>query len=127
MGEGRPITTIAPLPLCYPSNTGPFLLRGHFVVPVPPPFTNFLVSEIRAKTFDGGIVRTGGRRPAVMPGFLFATFLIGPGRTEARQRPSLPRPPRSPAAQLSLQAPEARCLPGFSFLEAQTEATPSQV
>src|SRR5262249_40679889 len=60
-GEGKPITSIALLPLCYPSNTGPFLPRGHFVAPVRPPFTNFLVSEIRAKTFDGGIVRTEGR------------------------------------------------------------------
>ena len=54
MSEGKPITTIALLPLCYPSNTSPFLLRGHFVAPVQPRFTNFLASEIRAKTFVTG-------------------------------------------------------------------------
>jgi hypothetical protein len=48
MGEGKPITTIALLPLCYPSNTGPFLLWGRFVASVPPRFTNLLASEIRA-------------------------------------------------------------------------------
>src|SRR5262249_7159119 len=73
MGEGRPITTIALLPLCYPSNTTPFLLRGHFVAPVPPRFTNFLASEIRAKTFDGGIVRTEGR-PGCHAGLSFSNI-----------------------------------------------------
>jgi hypothetical protein len=54
MSEGKPITTIALLPLCYPSNTGQFLLPSHFVAPVPPRFTNFLASEIRAKVFVTG-------------------------------------------------------------------------
>jgi len=48
MGREVPITSIALLPLCYPSNTGPFLLRGRFVASVPPRFTNFLIGEIRA-------------------------------------------------------------------------------
>ena len=79
---------IAVLPLCYPSNTGQFLLPSHFAAPVPPRFTNFLASEIRVKVFDGGTVRTEGKPfltgeqyvrregPARQPGFLFGTPLL---------------------------------------------------
>jgi hypothetical protein len=74
MSEGKPITKIALLPLCYESNTGQFLLPGHFVAPIPPRFTNFLGSEIRAKVFDGGIVRTEGR-PGVRAGLSFWNLL----------------------------------------------------
>jgi hypothetical protein len=74
MSEGKPITTIALLPLCYESNTGQFLLPGHFVAPVPPRFINFLGSEIRAKVFDGGIVRTEGR-PGMTAGLSFWNLL----------------------------------------------------
>jgi hypothetical protein len=40
------------------------------VAPVQPRFTNFLASEIRAKVFDGGIVRTEGR-PGTIAGLSF--------------------------------------------------------
>ena len=47
-GEGKPITPIALLPLCRPSNTPPFCVAGHFVAPVRPCFTISLGGEIRA-------------------------------------------------------------------------------
>jgi hypothetical protein len=75
MGREKPITSIALLPLCRRSNTGPFLLQGHFVAPVPPRFTNFLASEIRATTFDGGTVRTEGRPGTISRAPFFGTFL----------------------------------------------------
>jgi len=77
MSEGKPITTMALLRLCYPSNTGQFLLPDHFVAPVPPRFINFLASEIRAKVFDGGIVRTEGR-PGTIAGLSFGRRLFQP-------------------------------------------------
>lgn len=54
------------LPGCF----GSCGFERHFVAPVPPRFTNFLASEIRAKVFDGGIVRTEGR-PGTIAGLSF--------------------------------------------------------
>jgi hypothetical protein len=70
MGREKPITSIALLPLC-PSNTGQFLLLAHFVAPVLPRFTNFLASEIRAKTFDDG-----GNGRGKKPGIVSRAFFL---------------------------------------------------
>ena len=57
MGREKPITNIALLPLCRPSNTGPFLLRCHFVAVVLPRFTIVLTNEIRVKKMGEREVR----------------------------------------------------------------------
>src|SRR5262249_40521439 len=64
MGREKPITSIALLPLCRPSNTGPFLLRCHFVAVVLPRFTIVLTNEIRAK-------KTGERKSGTAAGLSF--------------------------------------------------------
>ena len=61
MGREKPITSIALLPLCRPSNTGPFLLRCHFVAVVLPRFTIVLTNEIRVKKMGEPEVRHGSR------------------------------------------------------------------
>jgi len=94
---------------------GPILLGGHFVAPVPPRFTNFLVSEIRAKTFDG---RGNGRGKARhrQPGFFFGTFLIGLGCLEARQSIHHPRPSQALSRRLKPRSP-VPLLSGLFILE----------
>src|SRR5262245_34978109 len=64
MGREKPITSIALLPLRRPSNTGPFLLRCHFVAVVLPRFTIVLTNEIRAK-------KTGERKSGTAAGLSF--------------------------------------------------------
>jgi hypothetical protein len=87
----------------------PIFAWSHFVASVPPRFTNFLASEIRAKTFDGGIVRTEGK-PGTIAGLLFRTLLTGSSLLEARQSVSSPG-----VLSRSHRTPEARCSPGFLF------------
>ena len=66
MGREKPITSMALLPLCRPSNTGPFLLRCRFVAVVLPRFTIVLTNEIRAK-------KTGERKSGTAAGLFFAS------------------------------------------------------
>src|SRR5262249_15044703 len=64
MGREKPITSIALLPLCRPSNPGQFLLRCHFVAVVLPRLTIVLTNEIRAK-------KTGERKSGTAAGLSF--------------------------------------------------------
>ena len=102
MGREYPSQPIALLPLCRAGNTGPFLLLSRFVAPVPPRFTNFLTSEIRAKTFDdGGNGR--GKKPGTAAGLSFWSLLNWPPLSKALRR------------EMAHMTPEARCSPHRVF------------
>ena len=82
--------------LPFEQHRAQFWLGPFWSPPVPPRFTNFLASEICAKTFDeGGMVE--GKARHRQPGFLFGSFLTRPGLFEARQSISS-RPPLTKAS-----------------------------
>ena len=60
-GRGKAHHNDCSTPAVLSEQHRPNLLRGHFVAPVPPRFTNFLASEIRVKKTGELEVRHGGR------------------------------------------------------------------